>query len=69
MVKAAFKDKKNFYSKRIFNLRNILTQRYCGAQLGTVLICGQLGNRIRSNLKVCICGAVEGWRRSVGPIM
>ena len=69
MVKASFKDKEKFYSRRVFNLRNILTQRYYEAELGIVLKCGHLGNRIRSNLKVCICGAVEGWRRSVGPIM
>ena len=58
-----------FTNKIDFNLRNRLTQRYCGAQLGIVLKCGQLGNWIRSNLKVRICGAVEGWRRPVGPIM
>ena len=70
MAKAAFQNKKTLFTNNIyFNLRNKLTQWDCGEQLSIVLKCGQLGTWIRNNLKVCICGDVEGWRRSVGPIM
>jgi len=34
-----------------------------------VLKLGLFGQQIRNNRKVLKCGAGEGWRRSVGPIM
>jgi hypothetical protein len=34
-----------------------------------VLKLGHLGKKIRNTLKVLKCGAGEGWRRSVGPIV
>jgi hypothetical protein len=34
-----------------------------------VLKLGQYGELIRNSWKVLKCGAGEGWRRSVGPIM
>jgi hypothetical protein len=34
-----------------------------------VLKLGRFGQQIRNNCKVLKCGAGEGWRRSVGPIM
>jgi hypothetical protein len=34
------------------------------------IICGsKFGQQIRNTWKVFKCGAEEGWRRSVGPIM
>jgi len=34
-----------------------------------VLRLGHFGKYIRNTLKVLTCGAVEGWRRSVRPIV
>jgi hypothetical protein len=34
-----------------------------------VLKTGHFGRKIRNTLKVLKCGAVEEWRKSVGPIM
>ena len=34
-----------------------------------VLKLGRSGQQIRNTLKILKCGAGEGWRRSVGPIM
>ena len=34
-----------------------------------VLKLGRFGQQIRNTWKVLKCGAGEGWRRSVGPIM
>jgi len=36
---------------------------------GMVLKLGRFGQQIRNTWKVLKCGAGEGWRRSVGPIM
>jgi hypothetical protein len=40
-----------------------------GAWLCMVLKLGRFGQQIRNTWKVLKCGAGEGWRRSVGPIM
>ena len=40
-----------------------------GAWLCMVLKLGRFGQQIRNIWKVLKCGAGEGWRRSVGPIM
>ena len=40
-----------------------------GAWLCMVLKLGRLGQQIRNIWKVLKCGAGEGWRRSVGPII
>ena len=40
-----------------------------GAWLCMVLKLGRSGQQIRNAWKVLKCGAGEGWRRSVGPIM
>jgi len=39
------------------------------ASLCVVLKMGHFGKRIRNSWKVLKCGAGEGWRRSVGPIV
>jgi hypothetical protein len=46
------------------NLKLILCGRLC-----MVLKLGRFGQQIRNTWKVLKCGAGEGWRRSVGPIM
>jgi hypothetical protein len=43
--------------------------RIFGALLCTVLKLGRFGQQIRNTWKVLKCGAGEGWRKSVGPIM
>jgi len=47
--------------KRTANIR--------GGMLFMVLKYGRFGQQIRNTWKVLKCGAGEGWRRSVGPIV
>ena len=70
MAKAAFNKKKNLITSTLdLNLRKKLVKCYIwsmalyGAETWT------LGQQIRITWKVLKCGAGEGWRRSVGPIM
>ena len=70
MAKATFNKKKNrFTSKLDLNLRKKLVKCYvlsmalCGAETRTLRATDQKA------WKVLKCGAGEGWRRSVGPIM
>jgi len=37
--------------------------------INRIYILGNFGQQIRNTWKVLKCGAGEGWRRSVGPIM
>ena len=68
--KAAFNKKKNlFTSKMDLNLKKKLVKCYVWAWLCRVLKIGRSGQQIRNAWKVLKCGAGEGWRRSVGPIM
>ena len=70
MAKDAFIKKKTLFTSKLnLNLRKKLVKCYiwsmalCGAENG------RFGQQIRSTWKVLKCGAGEGWRRSVGPIM
>ena len=65
MAKAAFNKKKNLFTSKLdLNLRKKLVKCYvwsmalCGAETWTL-----------QAWEVLKCGAGEGWRRSVGPIM
>ena len=69
-AKAAFNKKKTlFTSKMDLNLRKKLVKCLFGAWLCMVLKLGCFGQQIRITWKVLKCGAGEGWKRSVGPIM
>jgi hypothetical protein len=70
MPKAAFNKKKTLFTSKLgLNLRKKLVKCYiwsialCGAETWT------LGKVDQSIWKVLKCGAGEGWRRSVGPIV
>jgi len=69
MAKAAFNKEALFTSKLDCNLRKKPVKCYiwiialCGA--GT----GHCGKCIRNTWKVMKCGAGEGWRGSIGPIV
>ena len=70
IAKAAFNKKKNSFSSKLdLKLRKKLVKCYVwsmalyGAETWTIRATDQ------KHLKVLICGAGEGWRRSVGPIM
>jgi len=71
MAKAAFNKKKTFFTSKLdLNLRKKLVKCYIFlAWLCIVLKLGLFGQQIRNTWKVLKCGAGEGWRRSVGPIM
>ena len=70
MAKAAFNKKKNLLTSKLdLNLRKKLVKATFGAWLCMVLKLGRSGQQIRNAWKVLKCGAGEGWRRSVGPIM
>ena len=64
MAKAAFSKKK----KNLFTSKLDLNATF-GAWLCMVLKLGHFGQQIRNTWKDLKCGAGEGWRRSVGPIM
>ena len=68
MAKAAFSKKKTLFTSKLdLNLRKKLIKCYIwsmalyGAELRTL--------RAADHWKVLKCGAGEGWRRSVGPIL
>ena len=70
MAKAVFNKKKNLFASKLdLNLRKKLVKCYVwsmalyGAETWTLRATDQ------KHLQVLICGAGEGWRRSVGPIM
>ena len=70
MAKAAFnKNKTLFTGKLDLNLRKKLVKCY----IWSMALYGDetwtFGQQIRNTWKVLKCGAGEGWRRSVGPIM
>jgi len=70
MAKAAFNKKKTLFTCKLdLNLRKRLTKCYIwsmalyGTETWTIRAADQ------KTWKVLKCGAGEGWRRSVGPIM
>ena len=66
VAKAAFNMKKNLFASKLdLNLRKKLVKYY----VWSMLKLGRSGQQIRNAWKVLNCGAGEGWRRSVGPIM
>ena len=68
MAKAAFSKKKTLVTSKLdLNLRKKLIK--FGAWLCMGLKLGRFGQQIRNTWKVLKCGAGEGWRRPVGPIM
>jgi hypothetical protein len=72
-AKAAFNKNRTLFTGKLgLNLRKKLVKCYIatfGAQHCVVLKHGCFGRQIRNTWKVLKCGAVGGWRRSVGPIM
>ena len=70
MAKAAFNKKTTLFTSKLdLNLRKKLVNATFGAWLCMVVKLGRFGQQIRNTWKVLICGAGEGWRRSVGAIM
>ena len=70
MAKVAFNKKKTLFTSKLdLNLRKKLGNAAFGVWLCMVLKLGRFGQQIRNTWKVLKCGAGEGWRRSVGPIM
>ena len=70
MAKVAFNKKKTLITSKLdLNLRKKLVKCYFGAWFCMVLKLGRFGQQIRNTWKVWKCGAGEGWKRSVGPIM
>ena len=71
MAKAAFNKKKNlFYQEIGLKFEEETSEMlHFGAWLCMVLKLERSGQQIRNAWKVLKCGAGEGWRRSVGPIM
>ena len=70
MAKAAFNKKKTLSTSKLdLNLRTKLVKCYIWSWLCMVLKLGRFGQQIGNIWKVLKCGAGEGWRRSVGPIM
>ena len=70
MAKAAFNKKKTLFTSKLdLNLRKKLVKCYIWNMAFMVLKLGRFGQQIRNTWKVLKCGAGEGWKRSVGPIM
>jgi hypothetical protein len=70
MVKAAFNKKKNLFTSTLdLNLRNKLVKCYIWSMALYVAETWTLRAADQKHLEVLKCGAEEGWRRSVGPIM
>ena len=70
MAKAAFNKKKNLFTSKLdLNLRKKLVKCYVWSMAVYGAEIGRSEQQIRSAWKVFKCGAGEGWRRSVGPIM
>jgi len=70
MAEAAFSKKKSLFTSKLdLNLRKKLVKCYLWSIVFMVLKLGPFGQQIRNTWKVLKCGAGEGWRRSVGPIM
>jgi hypothetical protein len=70
MAKTAFNKKKALFTSKLdLNLRKILVKCYIWSMVSLLLKLGRFGQQIRKTWKVLKCGAGEGWRRSVGPIM
>ena len=74
MAKAAFSKKKTILTSKLeLNLRKKLIKCYIwskalyGAETWTLQ--KSADRQVRNTWKVLKCGAGEGWRRSVGPIM
>ena len=70
MAKAAFNKKKTLFTRKLdLNLRKKLVNCYICSMAFYGAELGRFGQQIRNTWKVLKCGAGEGWKRSVGPIM
>jgi hypothetical protein len=69
MEKAAFSKNILFISTLDLNLRKKTVKCYIWCVVCEVQKLGHLGKQIRNTWKVLKCGAGEGWRISVGPIV
>ena len=70
IAKASFNKKKILFTSTLdLNLRKKLVKCFIWSMAFYGLILGRFGQQIRNTWKVLKCGAGEGWRRSVGPIM
>ena len=68
MAKAAFNKKKTLFTSKLYlTLRKKLVKCYIWSM--ALLKLGRFGQQIRNTWKDLKCGAGEGWRRSIGPIM
>ena len=67
MAKAEFNKKKTLFTSKLdLDLRKKLVKFYIWSM---ALKLGRFGQQIRNTWQVLKCGAGEGWRRSVGPIV
>jgi len=70
MPKAAFNKKRALFTSTLdLELRTKLVKCYIWSIALYGLKLGRFGLLIRNSWKVLKCGAGEGWKRSVGPIM
>ena len=71
IAKAAFNKKNTLFTNKLdLDLRKKVVKCYTWSMsFCMVLKLGFFGQQLRKTWKVLKCGAGEGWRRSVGPIM
>ena len=70
MAKTAFSKKKTLFTSKLdLNLGKKLIKCYIWSMAFYGAETWHFGQQIRNTWKVLKCGAGEGWRRSVGPIM
>jgi len=69
--KQKWKKKKTFFAWKLnLNLRTKLLKRYIFSTASFIVLkVGYFGKQVRNSWKVLKCGAGEGRRRSVGPIV
>jgi hypothetical protein len=66
MAKAAFNKKRALFTSTLdLEWRKKLVKCY----IWSIALYGGSGRRLQNTWKVFKCGAGEGWRRAVGPIM
>ena len=68
VAKAAFSKKKTLFTSKLDLNLGEKSNKMLHLEHGFVKL-GRFGQQIRNTWKVSKCGAGEGWRRSVGPIM
>jgi len=70
MAKAAFNEKKTLFTSKLdLNLRKKLVKCYTWSMALYGAETWRLRQQITNTWRVLKCGAGEGWKRSVGPIM